>query len=146
MNRLLKCLLTRAILVLVVPTAVVTGCGGGIELAPKAKVTPGNWIPVRSLPPPAVPEEIRPLPEGFKGLVWTDGCWEWSVGRWVWVRGGWVDMPQGGAYFPGRIVVGRGGELTWFPCTWLTGNTVLGTIAPTVPALYPSSARSVAQQ
>jgi hypothetical protein len=53
-------------------------------------------------------------------------------------------MPQGGAYFTGKLGMAPGGQLIWYPCTWLVGTTSLGNIEPVVPASHPTSARTVA--
>jgi hypothetical protein len=131
--------------VLMVVSAAMAACGGRLATAPRAPEPNVDKIVVDSLPPPALPEEIPALGENQSNLVWTDGCWEWSMGRWVWVRGGWVDMPQGGAYFPGRIGVGEQSELLWTPCAWFVGERSVGILTPKVPARYPASARSVAR-
>ncbi len=120
-------------------------CGGGLALAPEAEAPSAELVVVDSLPPPAIPEEVPPLPKDKSHLVWTDGCWEWSIGRWIWVRGGWVDAPQGGAYFPGKIAVGPGGNLLWSPCSWIVDGASVGPLPPLLPARYPASARSVAR-
>ncbi len=123
-----------------------THCGGGLELAPEAQAPRVvEQVVVDSLPPPAIPEEVPPLPEDKSHLVWTDGCWEWSIGRWIWVRGGWVEAPQGGAYFPGKIAVGPGGTLLWSPCSWIVDGASVAPLTPLLPARYPASARSVAR-
>jgi len=122
-----------------------THCGGGLTLVPQAETPPTEAVSVTSLPPPAVPEEIPPLTNERTDLAWMDGCWEWSVGRWIWARGGWVEVPQRGAYFPGKIAVGSDGALLWTPCSWVVDGKPIGLITPVVPARYPASARSVAR-
>lgn len=114
-------------------------------MAAEAEAPQAEGVVVDSLPPPALPEEIPPLTEDQSHLLWTDGCWERSIGRWIWVRGGWVDVPQGGAYFPGDIAVGRDGELHWTPCSWIVDGKAVGLLVPIVPARYPASARSIAR-
>lgn len=140
--------LTRRLPVALRPLLLVastTHCGGGLTLVPQAEPPTAEPVSVTSLPPPALPEEIPPLTSEQGHLAWMDGCWEWSVGRWIWARGGWVEVPQRGAYFPGKIAVAPHGGLLWLPCSWVVDGKPIGLITPDVPARYPASARSVAR-
>lgn len=121
------------------------GCGGSLPVASEATLSAARGVPIGSLPPPALPEEIPERADNQSHLVWTDGCWEWSIGRWIWVRGGWVDAPQDGAHFRGKVVFDANGGLLWIPCSWIVNGEQLGLITPAVPARYPVSSRSVAR-
>ncbi len=113
----------------------------GFPTAPVAKASLGEAIPVSSMPPPALSEEVPPQPNDE--VVWADGCWEPSASNWVWLRGGWVVAPQGASLFRGQLAVARDGALWWQPCTWIAAGKAIGWISPTVPAAFPLTDRTI---
>lgn len=119
-----------------------TACSGAeLPVAVVAQTSVGEPIPVTSMPPPALAEEVPPRPNDE--AVWADGCWEPSAQNWVWLRGGWVVVSEQATLFRGKLQVGTDGALWWQPCTWFVAGKAVGWLTPITPASFPLTDRTI---